>query len=63
MLKRHYISAEIDEKYYGMVLDRLKSGGIDTRYKLRLRQYEVKNIEAQLMLLEQQKEYLTSKKS
>lgn len=63
MLKRQYISAEIDQKYYGMILDRLKRGGIDTRYKLRLRQYEIKNIDAQLTLLEQQKEYLTSKKS
>ena len=61
ILKRHYISAEIDEKYHEMILDRLRKGGIETKYKLRLRNYERKNIEAQLAFLEEQEEYLTSK--
>jgi len=33
-LKRHYISAETDEKYYNMILDRLKKGKIDEQYRL-----------------------------
>jgi len=60
ILKRYYISAEIDEKYYMMILDRLKEGKIETKYKLRLRNYEKRNIEAQLILVEQQQEYLAS---
>ena len=60
ILKRHYISAEIDEKYHKMILDRLKEGKIEAKYKLRLRKYEKRNIKAQLILLEQQQEYLAS---
>jgi site-specific DNA-methyltransferase (adenine-specific) len=26
-LKRHYVSAEIDRKYYGLIMERLRSGG------------------------------------
>ncbi len=37
-LKRHFVSAEIDEKYYQMIMDRLRTGGIDERYKLHLGQ-------------------------
>lgn len=34
-LKRQFISAEIDKKYYGMVINRLKNGGIiNDEYKL-----------------------------
>ncbi|MEW6095540.1 MAG: site-specific DNA-methyltransferase [bacterium] len=58
MLKRHFISAEIDEKYYKMILDRLNEGEIDERYKLRLKIYEAKNIAAQLTLFENQTPYL-----
>lgn len=36
-LKRNYISAEIDEKYYEMILDRLSRGKIDEKYKLKLK--------------------------
>lgn len=57
VLKRQYISAEIDEKYYKMVMDRLEKGAIDTKYRLRLAKYEVANIDAQLTLLEQQMDY------
>ncbi len=57
VLKRQYISAEIDEKYYRMVIDRLEKGAIDTKYRLRLAKYEAANIDAQLTLLEQQIDY------
>jgi DNA modification methylase len=58
VLKRQYISAEIDEKYYKMVLDRLSKGRIDERYKLRVKKYETKNMASQLTLLEEQSAYL-----
>jgi DNA modification methylase len=61
ILKRQYISAEIDEKYYKMILDRLSKGKIDERYKRRSKKYETKNIASQLTLLEEQSEYLRSK--
>jgi DNA modification methylase len=34
-LGRQYISAEIDEKYYKMIIDRLKTGYIDEKYKFK----------------------------
>lgn len=37
LLKRQYISAEIDSKYYEVIVDRLKNGYIKERYKLKLR--------------------------
>jgi DNA modification methylase len=61
VLNREYISAEIDEKYYKMILDRLNKGRIEEKYKLRLKKYEIKNIERQLTFLEEQREYLISK--
>jgi DNA modification methylase len=36
-LKRQYISAEIDEKYYKMILDRLANGKIREEYRLEMR--------------------------
>ena len=36
-LKRQYLSAEIDKKYHEMILDRLKNGYIQKKYKLQLR--------------------------
>ncbi len=59
VLKRNYISAEIDKNYQKMIMDRLKTGLIDTKYKLRLKNYEIESVHAQLRLLEQQAEYLT----
>jgi DNA modification methylase len=50
---RQYISAEIDEKYHKMILDRLNNGYIQGKYKLDLKRYEKKNAEAQLMLLKE----------
>jgi len=37
LLGRQYISAEIDEKYYEIILDRLKKGRIDQKYRLKLK--------------------------
>ena len=33
-LKRHYISAEIDEKYYEMIIDRLEKGRVEDKYRM-----------------------------
>jgi len=63
ILNRQYISAEVDEKYYNMILDRLSKGRIEEKYKLRLSRYERRNIEAQLSLLEEKGEYSTTEKS
>ena len=62
ILDRRYISAEIDEKYYKMILDRLNNGRIGETYKLRLKRYERRNIVTQLSLLEKRGEYTTTKK-
>jgi len=35
-LQRKYISAEVDENYYNMILSRLKNGKIEDKYKLQL---------------------------
>ena len=61
ILRRHYISAEIDEKYHKLILDRLSEGHIEDKYRLRMKKYDVKNAQAQLALLEEQKEYLANK--
>jgi len=37
LLNRQFISAEIDKKYYEMILSRLKNGYIERKYKLQLR--------------------------
>ena len=37
LLDRQYISAEIDEKYYEIILDRLKKGRIDQKYRLQMK--------------------------
>jgi len=58
VLRRKYISAEIDPKYYNMIIDRLNKGKIESKYKLKMKKYEMKNIQSQLFVLEQQKEYL-----
>jgi len=54
-LNRQYISAEIDEKYYKMIIDRLGKGKIDEKYRLNIKKSEIKNIQAQLSLLEEKK--------
>lgn len=60
MLNRRYISAEISEAYYKMILDRLSKGRIEEKYKLRLRRYERRNTQAQLLLLEESEGYSTN---
>ena len=44
-LNRKYISAEIDEKYFEMILKRLNNGKIDSEYKLKLKPKNKRNIE------------------
>jgi DNA modification methylase len=62
ILNRQFISAEIDEKYYKMVIDRVNRGKIEEKYRLNLKKYENKNEQAQLNLFEKQSEYLAKKK-
>jgi len=55
VLNRKFISAEIDEKYYKMVLDRLKNGRIDPKYKLKIKnnfKYKTENLERQPILFD-----------
>lgn len=59
ILNRQYISAEVDEDYYKMILDRLTKGRIDEKYKFRMRQYERRNTQAQLVLLDEREKYST----
>ncbi|MEA3475023.1 MAG: site-specific DNA-methyltransferase [Candidatus Cloacimonadota bacterium] len=62
-LHRQYISAEIDEKYYKLILDRINKGGIEEKYRLKTKEYEVKNVHAQPTFLEKQAKYRTNKKN
>jgi DNA modification methylase len=52
LLKRQYISAEIDKKYYDIILDRLKNGRIDEKYKLKLRKETEPTNDPQLSFLD-----------
>lgn len=61
ILNRQYISAEIDEKYHKMIIDRLNKGKIEEKYRLNMKKYEFNNIQSQLAFLEKQKEYLVKK--
>jgi DNA modification methylase len=61
ILNRQYISAEIDEKYHKMIIDRLNKGKIEEKYRLNMKKYEFKNIQSQLTFLEKQKERLVKK--
>jgi len=63
ILNRRYISAEIDNKYYNMIIDRLNKGRIEEKYKLRSNHYERRNVEAQLSLLEEKGKYFTTEKT
>ena len=51
---------EVDSEYYQMVLDRLSKDLIEEKYRLKLKQYERKNIEAQLAILEERSKYLAN---
>lgn len=52
-LNRRYISAEVDEKYYEMILDRLSKGRIEEKYRLKPNGDEIKNVLTQLTLIEE----------
>ena len=39
-LKRQYISAEIDKKYYDIIIDRLKNGRIASKHRLKIKKEE-----------------------
>jgi DNA modification methylase len=54
ILDRYFISAEIDEKYYNMILDRLKNGRIDEKYRLKLKKNELQEFDSQLSLFNEQ---------
>lgn len=58
VLNRRYISAEIDKKYFNLINDRLKKGKIEEKYRLNIKNYEVKNLQTQLKLLQEQEKYL-----
>ena len=56
-LHRQYISAEIDEKYYKMILDRLSKGHIEEEYRLKLGRYEIKDTNQRFPLFEAASKY------
>jgi len=51
LLGRQYISAEIDKKYYEIIIDRLRKGKIDEKYRLKMKKERIDN-ELQLTFLE-----------
>lgn len=60
-LNRNFIAAEIDSKYYKMIMDRLSSGVIDEKYRLNIRKKDM--VSQQLRLMEPQKKYITGRPS
>lgn len=50
-LGRQYISAEIDKKYYEIIVDRLRKGKIDEKYRLKMKKERIDS-ELQLTFLE-----------
>lgn len=54
-LNRKFISAEIDKKYYQMIIDRLSKGTIEEKYRLKFRRKELTS--KQLALMEKGEEY------
>jgi DNA modification methylase len=54
-INRQYISAEIDEKYYNMILDRLSNGHIQDKYKLITSYSNENKVSPQLILLNERK--------
>jgi len=51
-LDRKYISAEIDKKYYDIIIDRLRKGAIDPKYRLKTKKEISENNELQLTFLD-----------
>ena len=58
-LKRYYVSAELDEKYHKMIIDRLDKGQIEPKYRLNLKKYDSKNMHSQLTFFERSQRYLS----
>lgn len=52
LLNRQFISAEIDKKYYDIIIDRLKNGRINEKHKLQLKKGTSKTNQLQLAFLE-----------
>jgi DNA modification methylase len=50
-LDRQFISAEIDKKYYEIIVDRLRKGKIDEKYRLKMKKEKIDN-NLQLTFLE-----------
>jgi DNA modification methylase len=48
-LNRQFISSEIDEKYYNMILDRLNNGKIDEKYRLNINSRELQGGRANIL--------------
>ncbi len=51
-LNRQYISAEIDKKYYEIIVDRLKKGRIDERHRLKMKKESIRSNELQLTFID-----------
>ena len=51
-LGRQFISAEIDKKYYEIIVDRLRKGKIDEKYRLQMKRGGITSNELQLTFLE-----------
>jgi DNA modification methylase len=58
-LERNFVAAEIDSKYYRMIMDRLSSGRIDEKYKLNFHKRDTAS--QQLRLMESKGRYTTPK--
>jgi len=52
ILNRKYISAEIDKKYYEVILDRIKNGRISQKHRLKLKKETVSVEDLQLTFLD-----------
>ncbi|HAX62153.1 MAG TPA: site-specific DNA-methyltransferase [Elusimicrobia bacterium] len=62
-LKRYYVSAELDEKYHKMIVDRLEKGQIEQKYRLNLKKYDSQNMNSlQLSFFERSQRYLSRSK-
>ena len=52
LLNRRYISAEIDKKYYEIIINRLRRGKIAGKHRLKMKKEGIRNNELQLTFLE-----------
>lgn len=56
LLNRQYISSEIDKVYYKMIIDRLRKGKIDVKYRLKMKKEPTRIKEPELPFLGEQKD-------